>query len=73
MHKHWNKVIRYFVAVCLMGLPCTAVATKWRVSSGVGVSERYTDNYDLSATDKKISLLPLFLLILVCQVVVGGG
>ncbi|MDF1831583.1 MAG: TIGR03016 family PEP-CTERM system-associated outer membrane protein [Porticoccaceae bacterium] len=53
MHKHWNKVIRYFVAVCLMGLPCTAVATKWRVSSGVGVSERYTDNYDLSATDKK--------------------
>ena len=53
MHKHWNEIIRYFVAVSLVGLPCTALATSWRVSSGVGVSERYSDNDNLSATDKK--------------------
>lgn len=53
MHKHSYKIIRYFVALSLIGLPCTAFATKWRVSSGVGVSERYTDNDNLSATDKK--------------------
>ena len=53
MHKHWNKIIRYFVAVSLVGLPGTALAAQWRVSSGVGVSERYSDNDNLSATDKK--------------------
>ena len=53
MHKHWNEIIRYFVAVSLVGLPCTALATQWRVSSGVGVSERYSDNDNLTATDKK--------------------
>ena len=53
MHKHWNEVIRYFVAVSLVALPCTALAGQWRVSSGVGVSERYSDNDNLSATDKK--------------------
>jgi hypothetical protein len=53
MHKHWSEIIRYFLAVSLVGLPYTALATQWRVSSGVGVSERYSDNDNLSATDKK--------------------
>ncbi|MBV1929107.1 MAG: TIGR03016 family PEP-CTERM system-associated outer membrane protein, partial [Gammaproteobacteria bacterium] len=53
MHKHWNEIIRYFVAVSLVGLPYSALATQWRVNSGVGISERYSDNDNLSATDKK--------------------
>ena len=53
MHKHWNEIIRYFVAVSLVGLPCSALAAQWRVNSGVEVSERYSDNENLSATDKK--------------------
>ncbi|MBQ0719382.1 MAG: TIGR03016 family PEP-CTERM system-associated outer membrane protein [Gammaproteobacteria bacterium] len=53
MQKRWNDIIRYFVAVSLVGLPCAVLAGQWRVNSGVGVSERYSDNDNLSATDKK--------------------
>jgi len=53
MHKHWKEVIQYFIVVSLVGLPYTAWAAQWRVSSGVGISERYSDNENLSATEKK--------------------
>ena len=53
MHKHWNGIIRYFIAVSLVGLPFSALAAQWRVNSGVGVSERYSDNDNLTETNKK--------------------
>ncbi len=53
MHKHWNEVIRCFVVVCLVALPGTGQAAQWRVNSGVSVSERYSDNDNLSETNKK--------------------
>ena len=53
MHKYWNELIRYFVAVSLVALPGIGHAAQWRVNSGVSVSERYSDNDNLSATNKK--------------------
>ncbi|MBL4780937.1 MAG: TIGR03016 family PEP-CTERM system-associated outer membrane protein [Porticoccaceae bacterium] len=53
MHKYWNELIRYFCAVSLIGSACVAEAGQWRVSSGLGVSERYSDNDNLTAIDKK--------------------
>jgi len=53
MHEQWNKVVRFFVVASLIGLPSSVLAAQWRVNSGVGVSERYSDNDNLSATDKK--------------------
>mgnify|MGYP003385248387 CR=1 FL=1 len=53
MHKHWNEVIRSSIAVSLVVLPSIGYSTQWRVNSGVSVSERYSDNENLSATDKK--------------------
>ena len=53
MRKQWNRVIECFVVISLVGLPCTSLAAQWRVNSSMGVSERYSDNDKLSATDKK--------------------
>ncbi|MBV1929727.1 MAG: TIGR03016 family PEP-CTERM system-associated outer membrane protein [Gammaproteobacteria bacterium] len=53
MHKHWNEVIRCFIVVSLVGVPGIGYAAQWRVNSGVSVSERYSDNDNLSETDKK--------------------
>ena len=53
MHKHWHEIIRYSIAVSLVALPSIGHAAQWRVNSGVSVSERYSDNDNLSATDKE--------------------
>lgn len=53
MHKRCNEVITCLVAVGLLGLPFCALAGQWRVNSGLGISERYSDNDNRSATDKK--------------------
>ncbi len=53
MHKQWNRVIGCFVVSSIVGLPSIALAAQWRVNSGMNVSERYSDNDNLSATDKK--------------------
>ena len=54
MYKQWNKIITCLVVLFgLVVLPNTSLAAQWRVASGVGVNERYSDNDNLSATDKK--------------------
>ena len=53
MHKQWNGVVKFFVVTSLLGLPFGTQAGQWRISSGLSVSERYSDNEDLSETDKK--------------------
>ncbi len=53
MQKHWHEIIRYSIAVSLVALPSIGYSEQWRVNSGVSVSERYSDNDNLSATDKE--------------------
>ena len=53
MHKQWNRVIGCVVVSSMMGLPGITIAAQWRVNSGVSVSERYSDNDDLSTTNKE--------------------
>lgn len=53
MYKQLHRVISCLAVSGLVLIPGFVSAAPWRVSPGVTVSERYSDNDNLSATDKK--------------------